>query len=86
VGWQFPAGRRARIRARERVLAPEVIAALPAELVPDEARDALDSLRTQVALAWNGPTWPPGRPRPPGGQHPHLTATGPVQEMRRRWR
>jgi predicted signal transduction protein with EAL and GGDEF domain len=29
----------------------EVTAALAAELVPDEARDALDSLRTQVALA-----------------------------------
>jgi hypothetical protein len=70
VGWQFPAGRRARIRARERVLAPEVTAALPAELVPDEARDALDSLRTQVALALEradlaaGPCPPPGRPAP----------------------
>ena len=43
MGWQFPAARRAA--GRQRLLAGDP------ELVPDEARDALESLRAQVTLA-----------------------------------
>jgi hypothetical protein len=51
-GRRPPGGRRRHRRAaRPGRPGPEVTAALAAELVPDETRGALDSLRTQVALA-----------------------------------